>query len=193
MSFANGAASARRVAAADNATMNLLYYGHQRVGASGTLSGDDGVVSSGPDVGTIVGAVVGSVLGCCLIIIVFSIIIFIITAMRRRNIHVNNKTSRPAEVKTKDQEIDLIETGQQKHEEQLERPVEQPIELSHEHNVEIQDILFEDLVQETPVVVSLLEQPVEDDVAEPLIGETEQPIEEPAEEPYVEQPVEEPV
>jgi DNA-binding beta-propeller fold protein YncE len=182
----------RKAQASTNTTMNVMYFGSQTMGVSGTLSnqGTKMPSSGGVPVGTIVGAVVGSVLGCCLIIIVVTIIIFIIIAMRRKKVPVNNKTLRPTQVKTIDQEINLMETGHHRHEEQFEQPVEQPIELAHDHKIEVQDILLEEPVYETPIEAPLIEQPVED-VAELPIEEPVQPIEQPVEELPVEQPIEE--
>jgi hypothetical protein len=142
--------------AVTNTTMNVLYYGNQNISTAGTLTNKlNKVQPSGLSAGAIAGAVIGSVLGCCLLIVVASIIILVVTWTNRSVIAKN--------IYQDSYELSNSDTLQSDQKPPVTSDIEQPIEQNVEQ-------VFEIPSDNQGMTVELTSQ----DDKEPLISEDNQ-------------------
>jgi hypothetical protein len=80
--------TSRKLVQAKSVSMNIRYYGKQRVGTAGTLATNK---RSSIDGGTIAGAVIGAVLGCMLLIIIATVVVLVVYYFTKKRVPVNKQ------------------------------------------------------------------------------------------------------
>jgi hypothetical protein len=80
--------TSRKLVQAKSVSMNIRYYGKQRVGTAGTLVTTK---HSGVDGGAIAGAVIGAILACVLFIIITTAVVLVVYYFTKKRVKVNKQ------------------------------------------------------------------------------------------------------
>jgi tetrahydromethanopterin S-methyltransferase subunit F len=84
--------NSRMITQAKSASMNIRYYGKQRVGTAGTLTTTK---YSGVNGGAVAGAVIGALLACIILIIVATAVVLVVYCFIKKRIPVNKQPEDP--------------------------------------------------------------------------------------------------